>query len=195
MTRVIAGSARGRRLVVPSGRGTRPTADRAREALFSTLEALTGSLAGSRVLDLYAGSGAIGLEACSRGAAAALLVESDPGAERAIRANIEAVGLAGVTVQRTRVERLVAGTAVGDTYDIAVLDPPYDLEDDALRAVLGDALAHGWLARHAVVAVERATRGGPWTWPPGFEAERSRTYGEATLWYGHAGPSPGPEPP
>ena len=194
MTRIIAGSARGRRLVVSSGRSTRPTADRAREGLFSTLEALTGTLSGARLLDLYAGSGAVGLEALSRGATASLLVESDPGAARAIRTNIEAVGLPGAQLVTTRVERLVAGPVVGAAYDIGFLDPPYDLGDDAVRDVLGDALVHGWLVRHAVVAVERATRDRPWTWPAGFAAGRSRTYGEATLWYGHAGPSPAPSP-
>ena len=194
MTRIIAGTARGRRLVAPSGRGTRPTADRAREGLFSTLEALIGTLSEARLLDLYAGSGAVGLEALSRGATAALLVESDPGAARAIRTNIETVRLPGAQLVLTRVERLFSGPVVGDAYDIAFLDPPYDLEDDAVRDVLCDALANGWLACHVVVAVERATRGGPWNWPGGFEAVRSRTYGEATLWYGHAGPSPAPPP-
>ncbi len=95
MTRVIAGAARGRRLAVPAGRLTRPTSDRAREGLFSTLAAVCGSLDGARVLDLYAGSGAVGLEALSRGAARVLFVEADARAARVIRGNIEAVGLAG----------------------------------------------------------------------------------------------------
>jgi len=180
---------------VPAGRGTRPTADRAREGLFSTLESLTGTLASARVLDLYAGSGAVGLEALSRGAGAALMVDSDDAAVRVIRANIDTLALPGADVRTGRVERLVAAPSATEAFDVAFLDPPYDLDDVALRTVLCDALAHGWLARHAVVAVERATRGAAWTWPPGFEAERSRPYGEATLWYGHAGPSPGPQPP
>ena len=93
MTRVIAGAARGRRLAVPAGRLTRPTSDRAREGLFGTLVALHGPLDGACVLDLYAGSGAVGLEALSRGARRALLVEADARAARVIRGNIEAVGL------------------------------------------------------------------------------------------------------
>ena len=103
MTRVIAGAARGRRLAVPTGGGTRPTADRAREALFSTLESLLGPWAGRRVLDLYAGSGAVGLEALSRGAAHVLLVESDARAARTITGNVAVVGLPGAEVRAARV--------------------------------------------------------------------------------------------
>jgi 16S rRNA (guanine966-N2)-methyltransferase len=193
VTRVIAGAARGRRLSVPPGRGTRPTSDRAREGLFSTLESLTGTLAGSRVLDLYAGSGAVGLEALSRGAAAVLLVESDPAAARVARANVAALGLLGATVSTARVERLVGGAPDDGPYDIAFLDPPYDLADTTLQQVLVDASANGWLRPGAVVAVERSSRSG-WAWPPGVQALRSRRYGEATLWYGHADPAPGPTP-
>jgi 16S rRNA (guanine966-N2)-methyltransferase len=190
VTRIIAGAARGRRLAVPAGRGTRPTADRAREGLFSTLESLTGTLASARVLDLYAGSGAVGLEALSRGAAAVLLVESDDAAVRAIRTNIDTLGLPGAEVRMGRAERVVAAAPTAEPFDVAFLDPPYELDDDTLRAVLVDALTHGWLAADAVVAVERTTRGGPWTWPVGYSPVRSRRYGEATLWYGHAGSSP-----
>ncbi|MEP6759942.1 MAG: 16S rRNA (guanine(966)-N(2))-methyltransferase RsmD [Sporichthyaceae bacterium] len=190
MTRIIAGAARGRRLAVPAGRGTRPTADRAREGLFSTLESLTGTLRGARVLDLYAGSGAVGLEALSRGAGAALMVDSDEAAVRVIRANVDTLALAGAEVRMGRAERLVAASPATEPFDVAFLDPPYELDNDAVRAVLVDALANGWLAPDAVVAVERVTRGGPWTWPAGYAPVRFRRYGEATLWYGHAGSSP-----
>jgi 16S rRNA (guanine966-N2)-methyltransferase len=190
VTRIIAGAARGRRLAVPPGRSTRPTADRAREGLFSTIESLIVTLHSARVLDLYAGSGAVGLEALSRGAAAALLVESDEAAVRAIRANIDTLALPGAEVRTGRAERVVAAAPAAEAFDVAFLDPPYELDDDAVRAVLVDALAHGWLAAGAVVAVERMTRGGPWTWPVGYAPVRSRRYGEATLWYGHAGSSP-----
>jgi 16S rRNA (guanine966-N2)-methyltransferase len=175
---------------VPAGRGTRPTADRAREGLFSTLESLTGTLASTRVLDLYAGSGAVGLEALSRGAAAALMVDSDDAAVRVIRANIDTLGLPGAEVRMGRAERLVAVAPATAPFDVAFLDPPYELDDDAVRAVLADVLANGWLAPDAVVAVERVTRGGPWAWPAGYSPSRSRRYGEATLWYGHADSSP-----
>ena len=184
MTRVIAGAARGRRLQVPPGDGTRPTSDRAREALFGTLESLLGAWAGRRVLDLYAGSGAVGLEALSRGAAHALLVEADARAARTLAANVETLGLAGAEVRRGRVERVAAHGLPGPAYDVVFADPPYDLTDDELRTVLADLRPA--VADAAVVVVERATRGGAWTWPAGYESVRSRRYGEATLWYGRA---------
>jgi 16S rRNA (guanine966-N2)-methyltransferase len=184
MSRVVAGAARGRRLAVPPGDGTRPTSDRAREGLFSTLGSLLGAWAGRRMLDLYAGSGAVGLEALSRGAAHVLLVEADARAAATVAANVETLGLPGADVRRGRVERAVADGLPGPAYDVVFADPPYDLGDDDLRAVLTGlrpALADG-----AIVAVERATRGGDWSWPAGFEPLRSRRYGEATLWYGRA---------
>jgi len=184
VTRVIAGAARGRRLQVPPGDGTRPTSDRAREALFGTLESLLGAWAGRRVLDLYAGSGAVGLEALSRGAAHALLVESDPRAARTLAANVATLGLSGAEVRRGRVERVAAHGLPGPAYDVVFADPPYDLTDDELRTVLADLRPA--VADAAVVVVERATRGGAWTWPAGFDEVRSRRYGEATLWYGRA---------
>jgi len=184
VTRVIAGAARGRRLQVPPGDGTRPTSDRAREALFGTLESLLGAWAGRRVLDLYAGSGAVGLEALSRGAAHALLVEADARAARTLAANVATLGLAGAEVRRGRVERVAAHGLPGPAYDVVFADPPYDLTDDELRTVLADLRPA--VADAAVVVVERATRGGAWTWPAGYEEVRSRRYGEATLWYGRA---------
>ena len=204
VTRIVAGAARGRRLAVPAGRATRPTADRAREGLFSTLESLLGSFAGRRVADLYAGSGAVGLEALSRGATHCLLVESDARALRALRANVEALGLPGAVVQASPVERIVAGgvTAAGPTtaaaggaaYDVVFLDPPYELGSEQVRAVVEGLVTHGWLGDGAVVVVERATRGGGWDWPAGVTAERARRYGEATLWYGRAAASPDDRP-
>ncbi|GAB2931273.1 16S rRNA (guanine(966)-N(2))-methyltransferase RsmD [Streptomyces mayteni] len=184
MTRVIAGTAGGRRLAVPPGGGTRPTSDRAREGLFSTWSALWGPLDGARVLDLYGGSGAVGLEALSRGAAHALLVEQDARAARTIRENIRALGLPGAEQRTARAEQLAATPAPGPGYDLAFLDPPYAVHDDDLREILLTLAANGWLAAEAVVTVERSTRGGPFAWPAGFGALRSRRYGEGTLWYG-----------
>ncbi len=186
MTRIISGSARGRRLAVPPGTSTRPTSDRAREALFSTIEALIRSFAGARVLDLYAGSGAVGLEALSRGADHVLLVESDARAATTIRTNAAATGLVGAEVRAERVEHLVAAGAPSSPYDVVFLDPPYDCADDALRDVVTDLFDGAWLAERALVIVERATRGGEWRWPAGVAPDRSRRYGEATLWYGRA---------
>ena len=185
MARVIAGEAGGRRLAVPDGRGTRPTSDRAREGLFATIVSLTGSLDGARVLDLYAGSGAVGLEALSRGAEHVLLVESGSRAARVIRDNIEAIGLAGAEVLTDRVERVLArGPASTEKYDVVFADPPYALAGDEVSAMLLTLSDHGWLAPGALVIVERATRSGPVSWPAGFRPDRARRYGEATFWYG-----------
>ena len=187
MTRVIAGAARGRRLTVPAGRLTRPTSDRAREGLFGTLVALHGPLDGASVLDLYAGSGAVGLEALSRGARRALFVEADARAARVIRGNIQAVGLGGGELVTDRVERLLGRGRPGpERYDLAVADLPYAVTDDEVTAMLAALDAGGWLAPGAVVAVERATRSGPVSWPPGYESDRSRRYGDTTFWYGLA---------
>ncbi|MEV6974281.1 16S rRNA (guanine(966)-N(2))-methyltransferase RsmD [Kitasatospora sp. NPDC093806] len=186
MTRVIAGAAGGRRLAVPPGRGTRPTSDKAREAMFSTLEALRGTLHGARMLDLFGGSGAVGLEALSRGAEHVLLVEADAQAARVIRENVRTIGLPGALVQAAKAEKVIAGPAPETPYDLVFLDPPYAVTDDELREMLITLSAGGWLAEDALVTVERSTRGGEFGWPDGFEVLRSRRYGEGTLWYGRA---------
>jgi 16S rRNA (guanine966-N2)-methyltransferase len=186
MTRVIAGAAGGRRLAVPPGTGTRPTSDRAKEGLFSTLQSLRGTLLGARVIDLYAGSGAVGLEALSRGAAHVLLVEADPRAARTVRENAAAIGLPGAEVRAARAEKTLTGPPPAQPYDVAFLDPPYDVDDDRMREILITLLTDGWLTADALVTVERRTRGGEFRWPGGFEGLRSRRYGEATLWYGRA---------
>jgi 16S rRNA (guanine966-N2)-methyltransferase len=204
MTRVIAGKAGGRRLAVPGGMSTRPTSDRAREGLFATVLSEIGSLDGKRVLDLYAGSGAVGLEALSRGARHVLMVESDYRAVAVIKANIAAVKLPGAAVTPGRVERVLARppttpSATEDGYDLVFADPPYAVSDAEGTRVLG-MLAQGWLAVGALVVVERATRSGAVTWPPGFLPGKSRRYGEATFWYGWygqgaaAGEAPGTVP-
>jgi 16S rRNA (guanine966-N2)-methyltransferase len=183
VTRVIAGAAGGRRLAVPGGMSTRPTSDRAREGLFGTVLSELGSLAGMRVLDLFAGSGAVGLEALSRGASHVLLVESDDRAVAVIKANIAVVGLAGAQVSAARVERLLARPPDVAPYDLAFADPPYALADAAVTRIV-ESLARGWLAPGALVVVERATRSGEVGWPGDFIAGKSRRYGEATFWYG-----------
>ena len=164
MTRVIAGVAGGKRLAVPGGSSTRPTSDRAREGLFGTVLSEFGSLAGLHAADLYAGSGAVGLEALSRGAQSVLLVESDARAAEVIRANIAAVGLAGARVRQERVER-VLGRPADDTFDLVIADPPYAVSEAAVSDMLGDLQA-GWLSAGALIVVERATRSGPFEWPP-----------------------------
>lgn len=180
MTRIVAGEARGRSLGVPAGRGTRPTTDRAREALFSTLAALV-DLDGVRFLDLFAGSGAVGLEALSRGAGEVVLVESDAGASRVIGDNVAALSMTGARVVRDRVERYLETTP--DVFDVVFADPPYEADGTALRATLS-RLCDGWIQPGSVLVVERPTRAGDWSWPEGIESLKSRRYGEGTLWYG-----------
>ena len=174
MTRIIAGTHRGRRLRVPAGTGTRPTADRAREGLFSSLQSLL-DLDGAVVLDLYAGSGALGLEALSRGAARATLVENAPAALTALRANVTDLDLPG-TVVDADADRFLAGSVT--PYDLVLVDPPYELDVDPVLAGL-----RPWLTERGVLVVERRTRGPAPAVPAGFVSERDRRYGEATLWY------------
>ncbi|MDQ1678818.1 MAG: rRNA (guanine966-N2)-methyltransferase [Actinomycetota bacterium] len=188
MPRIVGGAAGGRRIAVPAGRGTRPTSDRTREALFSALESLV-DLDGAHVLDLYAGSGAVGLEAVSRGGAHAFLVESDRGALAVLRRNVAELGLPGVVAATGAVERFAAATPPATAvppYRVVFADPPYALTAEALGAVLGDLAANGWLADDAVVVVERSSRDPEWVWPTPLVAIRARRYGEATLWYGRA---------
>jgi 16S rRNA (guanine966-N2)-methyltransferase len=183
MTRIIGGEYGGRRLVTPDGRDTRPTADRVREALFNTLQTLV-DLSGARFADLYAGSGAVGLEAASRGASHVLLVEDGPAAARAARSNIAALGAgAVVTLTAVKVERLAAKPPERP-FDVIFADPPYALADDALAEVLAGLAGNGWLAPEGLLVVERATRAPQPRWPAEMSAERTRRYGETTLWYG-----------
>lgn len=182
MTRVIAGVAGGRTLRTPPGSGTRPTSDRVREALFSALDA-RDAVAGSRVLDLYAGSGALGLEAASRGAASVVLVEHDRRAADVIAANARDLGFAAVRVVRSTVASALAGDpAEDDAADLVLVDPPYDVPEDALRAVL-ERLAAGWLAPGGLLVVERSTRSPEPAWPDGLvRSGKPRKYGETTVW-------------
>jgi 16S rRNA (guanine966-N2)-methyltransferase len=142
-------------------------------------------LSEARFADLFAGSGAIGLEAISRGAAYALLVESDARAARVIRDNIVALRVgAAARLVTGKVAQVVAAPPDAGPYDIVFADPPYAVTDAELSEMQEMLLANGWLAPDAVVIVERATRGGALTWVDGITAERSRRYGETTLWYG-----------
>jgi 16S rRNA (guanine966-N2)-methyltransferase len=177
VTRIIAGAAGGRRITVPTA-GTRPTSDRVREALFSALVADPG-LDGAAVLDLCAGSGALGLEALSRGAAHALFVESDRRAAGVLRRNVAAVGLPGAAVRAGTAASVLAGPA-DRPYDVVLVDPPYATSDAEVARWLVTAHAHGWLADDAVVVVERP-RGDAFPWPPPFGGVRARRYGDTVL--------------
>jgi 16S rRNA (guanine966-N2)-methyltransferase len=180
VTRIVGGSAGGRRLVVPHGRGTRPTSERAREGLFSTLESIHHTLAGRAFLDLYAGSGAVGLEAASRGASPVLLVESGSAAVAALRANTTTIDLPQVEVRADRVDRILS-QAAPHPFDVVFLDPPYA---DDVEPALKLLVANDWLAMDATVVVERASRSVEPGWPPGWTGDRARRYGDSTLWYG-----------
>jgi 16S rRNA (guanine966-N2)-methyltransferase len=182
MTRIVAGAHGGRRIEAPPGTATRPTSDRVREALFSTLDAMT-DLDGCIFLDLYAGSGAVGLEAASRGADSVLLIEADARAARTVRANIAALGLASQC--RLVTSRLPGALASPPArpYDVVFADPPYSASDAQLEQVLQALVVHGWLAAEAVVVVERSARSDPPPTVEGITPVQSRRYGETVLWY------------
>jgi 16S rRNA (guanine966-N2)-methyltransferase len=203
MTRVIGGASRGRRLVVPDG-GTRPTSDRAREAVFSSVEAIRGPWQNAVVLDLYAGSGACGLEALSRGAARVDLVDDNRAAVSAITANRDAV-LDGVRakrrsqsdpvpshvhaqVHRSSVSRWAAMPPRGVRYDVVFCDPPYLAPPDEVTDAVGALLAAGALGSGSLVVLERSARDRAWRWKPPLAGIWDRRYGEAHLWIAEINP-------
>ena len=188
--RVIAGSAGGRRLMVPPGDVTRPTTDRVREALFSAITSWAGSsdrpadltLAGLAFCDLYAGSGAIGLEAASRGANPVLLVEADRRiASLAVR-NARELGLSA-KVQVARVESLMT-RAAPNPFDFVFADPPYDMDSANLNDLLTLIVLGGWVMPAGLVIVERSRRSARLSWPVGFARTWQRTYGETVVEFG-----------
>jgi 16S rRNA (guanine966-N2)-methyltransferase len=176
VTRIVAGTAGGRRLAVPP-RGTRPTSERVREALFSAIEAWT-DLDGARVLDLYAGSGALGFEALSRGAASVTFVESDRTAVQVLRTNITTLGLPGAAVAQSRVLTFLTGSEAA-THDLILLDPPYaDSDVDEVVAALT-----GWTSPGAIVVLERSVRSPQPVWPGFLEQIKVRKYGDTVLYW------------
>lgn len=196
MTRIIAGVAGSLRLEVPKT-GTRPTSDRVREAIFSSLESW-GVVSGARVLDLYAGSGALGLEAVSRGASAATLVERHPGSARIVERNARTVlgafsrsrhrekSAPRVDVVRQAVQTYLNSEnertdGVQPLWDVVLLDPPYELGEDELATNLETLVP--LLAPGAVVLVERSTRAPAPQLPEGLAPIRDRRYGETALWW------------
>jgi 16S rRNA (guanine966-N2)-methyltransferase len=183
VTRIVAGSLGGRRISVPA-RVTRPTSERVREAMFSAITART-DLAGARVLDCYAGSGALGIEALSRGAGYGLFVESDRRAAAVLAANLAALGLddATATVRAVPVESMASGRPDAP-YDLLVADPPYAVAGEDLTAVVASLVTHGWLAAGALLAVERPARAGELAWPDGVERITTRRYGDTIVCYG-----------
>jgi 16S rRNA (guanine966-N2)-methyltransferase len=179
MTRIIGGTAGGRRLETPRGDRTRPTSDRVREAFFSAVEARMGAWSGLRVLDLYAGSGAVGLEALSRGAAGATAVEQDVRTAGVARRNATTLGLPLEVV--TRAVRTHLAETDPSAYDVVFLDPPYSLETEQVVEDLRLLAERGWLAPDSLVVVERSSRSTPVAWPEGYEPGKVRSYGETSL--------------
>jgi len=185
MTRIIGGTVGGRRIATPRGVNTRPTSDRVREALFSAIESWCGSLSGLRFLDLYAGSGAVGLEAWSRGAGVVTLVEQDRRTAAMIGTNARDLGFSRADVVNGSVATALAHTPAAP-YDVAFLDPPYALAEEDLASDLAALLDRQWLVPGAMVVVERGSRGPEPEWPEGFSGSRQKRYGETALWYVHA---------
>ena len=184
MTRIVAGSAKGRTLAVPKS-GTRPTSERVREALFSRLDHMN-VLEGATVLDLFAGTGALGLEALSRGAARATLVEKVSAAARVASANIRATGLPArvVTADVRAYLGGRGGEALTGENDLVFIDPPYDIPEGDMTTVLS-ALAP-WVGPDSLIVVERSTRAPAPTWPPFLVLEDTRAWGETVAYF--AGP-------
>ncbi|MDR1825702.1 MAG: 16S rRNA (guanine(966)-N(2))-methyltransferase RsmD [Bifidobacteriaceae bacterium] len=187
MTRIIAGSARGRELKVPA-KGTRPTSARVREAMFSLLEARLGGPGGWNdlaVLDLYAGSGSLGLEAASRGASRVVLVDSARAAARVAQANAAALGLDDVvTVLAVKAEAVAAGArlpGLDQPFDLVLLDPPYAVGPAELGDVLAGLAAHKLVLPDSLVVQERAKKTVAPPWPHGWEVLPPRTYGDTVL--------------
>lgn len=183
MTRIVAGRFGGRILATPAGTTTRPTGEKVRAALGNALSA-GGGLDGARVLDLYAGSGALGLELLSRGAASVVLVEQDKAALTAIRTNIAALGASAEVIAGD--VRQVASRQFAAPFDIVLADPPYHLAADELVAVFAALHAAGSLSPGADLIVERDVRSGELPWPEPLAAARAKRYGDTLLCYGRA---------
>jgi 16S rRNA (guanine966-N2)-methyltransferase len=188
MTRIVAGDARGRKLVVPKGDTTRPTSDRVREAIFGSL-GNRGRLGGATVLDLYAGSGALGLEAASRGAASVVLVDSAHQAIEAARQNVATLGFPRVSVVLSSVQRFLTRPGNGNV-SLVFADPPYATGEEEVTAMLA-ALCAGWLADDALVLVERSGRSVEPNWPPGLVRTAIRRYGDTAVWEAEWSAGPG----
>jgi 16S rRNA (guanine966-N2)-methyltransferase len=190
ISRIIAGSAGGRRISMPPGAGTRPTTDRVREAIFSAIAAWAATsaaapeetLSGLGFCDLYAGSGAVGLEAASRGAAPVLLIEHDRRAVQHIRRSAADLGLS-VRIQAGDVPSLLQRTAPA-SFAIVFADPPYDRPSETVDAQLAALIDHGWVSRPGLVIVERSRRSAPPNWPGAVPKSWARAYGETGVYFG-----------
>ncbi|MBU3752826.1 MAG: 16S rRNA (guanine(966)-N(2))-methyltransferase RsmD [Candidatus Nanopelagicaceae bacterium] len=183
--RIIAGLAKGRNLISPSG-ATRPTSDRAREALFSTLESEFGSINDLTFLDLYCGSGAVGAEALSRGAAVVYAVDNDEKATNVARQNFALLenisGIGTTSVITSSVGKFLDKTSELK-FDVVFLDPPYDLPNNEIEKTLSSLVKNGFLKSSAVIAIERDSKSKRLNWPLGLKELKERKYGAATIFY------------
>ncbi len=204
MSRIIAGSRGGQRIAMPPGDRARPTTDRVREALFSAIAAWAGtaaepverSLGGLAFCDLYAGSGAVGLEAASRGASRVLLVERNHRTAQLSRRNAEALGLA-VEILTSSVEQVLRRSP-DRPFDIVFADPPYELDTPAVSAQIELLVVNSWADRDSLIVVERSRRSPKLVWPDVAAQRWSRAYGETILCFGALEPEsdvPGKEEP
>lgn len=182
MTRVIAGTYRGRALKVPAS-VTRPTSSRVREAVLSSVQHAVAGFTDLAVLDLFAGSGALGIEALSRGADHAVFVDNDGNAVATVRGNLSALDARNATVVRSDVAQLVATPCPYGAFDVVFADPPYATDDDTAATMLSALADNGWLARDALVVLERSAKSQV-AWPASFTGVSKRTYGDTAVWYG-----------
>ena len=182
MTRIIGGELRGRNLKVPES-VTRPTSSRVREAVFSSVEHAVSGLNDLRVLDLFAGSGAFGIEAVSRGAAEVVLVEKDLRAADVIHTNVGSLGLKNARVVIADVKQEVSQESTRGKFDVVFIDAPYAFEDDEVNQIITDLADNNWLEEYAVLVVERGARSEV-IWPNSYEELRKKVYGDTAIWYG-----------
>lgn len=184
--RIIAGVGKGRKLHSPPSI-TRPTSDRAREGLFSSLLSTFSSLNGLNFLDLYAGSGAVGVEALSRGVALVDSVESDPGSAKVCEKNFALIasleGVGRYEVHKKTVFEFLNHTA-SQSYEITYIDPPYEVENKEIEKILKKMLSLGIISRHGIVAIERDAKSEVFTWPAGLSEAKVRSYGAGAIHYG-----------
>ena len=197
MSRIIAGSRGGQRIAMPTGDRARPTTDRVREALFSAIAAWAGtaaapveeSLDGLAFCDLYAGSGAVGLEAASRGASRVLLVERDPRTAQLSKRNAEALGLV-VEIVVAPVEQILR-KAPAQPFDVVFADPPYELGSPTVSAQIERLVSNAWVGYGSLIVVERSRRSPQLAWPDAAAKCWTRAYGETILAFGSLEVEPG----
>jgi 16S rRNA (guanine966-N2)-methyltransferase len=182
MTRIIGGDFRGRSIKVPDAE-TRPTSSRVREAIFSSVEHAVSGLDDLRVLDLFSGSGAFGIESISRGAAEAVLIEKDLRAADTLHTNVANFGIKNARVVIADAFTDVAQKSGRGTFDVVFIDPPYSFEDQDVDTLIANLVQNDWLNEYAVIVVERGSRSQV-QWPESVEELRKKVYGDTSIWYG-----------